>query len=416
MIAAKNKAGERVSIDYAIKGEPYFCPICNQPLIQKHGEIRQPHFAHVGTKKGYPPCRDSWNYDKTDWHIKWQKRFPDFCYEKVVTHGDEKHIADVLVNNLVIEFQHSSISLEDFTERNRFYTSCGYKVVWVFDLTEEREDGKITNPYRENEYMWSYPKKLFREMNFKEVQATIYFQFDSSDDPDTGVLERVTGGYNRFTTFYTDNKRYLSIPEFVKYISKDEQKVIPPKVQKPAVPDAVNGGKTIYDLWEQKFSGMVVLNMVTGKEMIINGKNGEMYRQNRNPSGKIIGKYSNKGPDNKYRYSDYYPVWDADKAVWSLKKSFISNDYLENERIDKEIAELNIAGDTLWHLTLFEPTDVYFCLYNNKYYYFEFINSSRFNAYEFDPASGEIHDECANELLHKLSNKHVWKVYHPKEN
>ena len=44
------------------------------------------------------------------------------------------------MNNTVIEFQHSPIAAEEIAERNRFYTECGHKVVWVFDA-----EGKIKN-------------------------------------------------------------------------------------------------------------------------------------------------------------------------------------------------------------------------------------------------------------------------------
>ena len=116
MLKAIDGFGVSVTIDAAEEGKAYYCPICKQALIQKRGEIREHHFSHIGpkgaNKKNYVPCSDKWHYDKTDWHIQWQKRFSDESYEKVLEFEGKKHIADVLVGDIVIEFQHSNISIE----------------------------------------------------------------------------------------------------------------------------------------------------------------------------------------------------------------------------------------------------------------------------------------------------------------
>lgn len=329
-----------------------------------------------------------------------------------MAHGDEKHIADILINDYIVEFQHSSISLNDFEARNSFYSSCGYKVIWVFDLEEEFSSEKIYKYYGSNEYSWSYPKKLFREMDFKSVQATIYFQFDYCNDENVGVLERVTGGYNRFTQFYTDTRNVLSIPEFIKLLTEGDSKISPQKYDPPVVPDSVDEGKTIYELWKSKYSGIIVKNLVIGNEMLINGKDGRMYRRGHYPNEKIIGKYSNFY-GGKYHYSDYYPVWDEDKAIWTLKVEFISQEYLEREKIHNEIVNRNIAGKKLISLLISTEGQIFHCLLNNKYYLFEFINDNRmvFNAYEFDPPNGEVVGTHCNKEVHKLENELVWEEY-----
>lgn len=414
MIRAVDNDGNSVVIWSAEKGKAYFCPICHQPLIQKRGEQRSYHFAHVGIRSGGTFCTDHWNYDKTDWHIDWQKRFPDDCCEKIISVGTKKHIADVQINNLVIEFQHSPITLSEFRDRNDFYSTAGFKVVWIFDVSEEWESEKIVNDgYPANKYTWSYPRKLFREMEFKQENASLYFQFSDETDEDALVLERVTGGYNRFTQFYTDLNHALSIESFVKYISTEEKKVIPQKENKPEIPETVKGGSTIYELWKPKYSGMVVQNLVTGKEMVINGKDGEMYRQDHNPNKKIIGKYSNVGSDNRYHYSDYYPVWDEDKAVWVLKKAFISQEYLENEKIDTEISKQKIEGERLDYLLFTTPGNVFFCHFDKKYYYFQFVDNTRdrYNVYEFNPEDGEIANCHSNAFVYKMRDKKVWTPY-----
>lgn len=69
----------------------------------------------------------------SEWHKNWQLLFPKECREKMLKRGNVKHIADVLINNYVIEFQHTKIELDEFLDRNKFYTSFGYKLIWIFD-------------------------------------------------------------------------------------------------------------------------------------------------------------------------------------------------------------------------------------------------------------------------------------------
>ena len=81
-----------------------------------------------------------------------------------------------------------------------------------------------------------------------------------------------------------------------------------------------DAGKTVFELWKTTYSAMIIRNLKNKKEMIINGNNGQMFR---NQSGRVVGRYSNKGYDGKFHYSPkYYAVWDADKPIWELVISF----------------------------------------------------------------------------------------------
>ena len=158
MLTAVDISGNKHFIDDVNKDEQYYCPICQQRLMQRRkGEKRRPHFAHYGLRDiQYVPCTDKWKYDKTEWHYNWQLQFPLDNYEYVVDINGKKHIADVLINNTVIEFQHSGITLDEFTERNEFYNAAGYEVIWVFDLQKEFKDGHIHKEIRNgDEYRWS---------------------------------------------------------------------------------------------------------------------------------------------------------------------------------------------------------------------------------------------------------------------
>lgn len=156
---ALDRFGKRIHISEAIKGQEYFCQECEEKLILKKGNIRIKHFAH----KPGSHC-DSWG-EMTEWHLAWQEKFPEECREVVLTKDGVKHKADILINNTVIEFQHSPISHEEFIARNNFYTADGRQLVWVFDMTDRIKD--------ENQSWNGVP--------FKRKQGQ-FFQFDNLND------------------------------------------------------------------------------------------------------------------------------------------------------------------------------------------------------------------------------------------
>ena len=134
MFIANDKNGNRVSSKNAVKGGEYFCPTCGELLTIKalnSEHYKNPYFSHKPNTR----CSDNWEYDMSEWHREWQEKFPEQCREIVLENHGVKHRADVLINNTVIEFQHSPITHEEILERNRFYLSCGHSVVWVFDAT-----------------------------------------------------------------------------------------------------------------------------------------------------------------------------------------------------------------------------------------------------------------------------------------
>lgn len=176
MFFANDQEGKRITIEEAAQGGAYFCPICGGALLvkAKKSEAIREHFAH---KRG-KDC-DSWKHDLSEWHYTWQRSFPKECREVVVQNGEEKHRTDVLINNTVIEFQHSPISAEEIAKRNSFYRECGYKVVWVFDA-----EGKIKNEYRdtldpclcrETDLFWKRPQSKFSKKISQDV--TIFLDY-----------------------------------------------------------------------------------------------------------------------------------------------------------------------------------------------------------------------------------------------
>ena len=183
MIKAKEKNGEPILINNAIKGNVYFCPTCGEPLTIKAQKSKavKPYFSH---KKG-TLCTDTWHYDMSEWHRTWQEKFPEECREVVVEKNGVMHRADVLINKTVIEFQHSPITYEEILERNNFYLSCGYRVVWVFDamsptykIKNKNKNNNCIDPMKckENDLCWNRAKSQFKPIFKNGVKVYIQYK------------------------------------------------------------------------------------------------------------------------------------------------------------------------------------------------------------------------------------------------
>ena len=65
--------------------------------------------------------------------MKWKRLVPKHCCEVICQKDGEKHRADILTESgVVVELQHSAISVDEIQERERFY---GEKMIWLFDAT-----------------------------------------------------------------------------------------------------------------------------------------------------------------------------------------------------------------------------------------------------------------------------------------
>lgn len=184
MFIALNESGERVEIRDAVKNNKYFCPVCGEPLTIRAADSLavKMHFAH---KRG-TQC-DDWKHDMSEWHYNWQQCFPKECREVVVENNGEKHRADILIGNTVIEFQHSPITGEEINKRNQFYTSCGHSVFWVFDATNKikniNKDGPI-DPMQCNksDLCWKRARREFINQMPEEVMIFLQYGLTVSNE------------------------------------------------------------------------------------------------------------------------------------------------------------------------------------------------------------------------------------------
>lgn len=155
------------------------CEGCGSKMIGRFGSIKVPHWSHESSDE----C-DKWHEPKTQWHIKWQDKFPKDCQEKIVKDENGKyHIADVVIGNLVIEFQHSPISIGEIIERSEFYRKNVGNIFWVFDRdTDENNNVKnfFIKPFIDREsglkfssYEWKYKSGKYKIMIDEKIPYSI---------------------------------------------------------------------------------------------------------------------------------------------------------------------------------------------------------------------------------------------------
>lgn len=209
MFYAENAISKHVHISEASKDEQYTCPCCGSVLIQKRGRIKAHHFAHEKDS-----ICDSWADGMTPWHMNWQSNFSRCQCEQKLTIGKDTHIADVMIRNVVVEFQHSGISSEEFKKRCIFYSMDRRKLIWVLDAlgwsilradNGKREYGK---------YHWSRPKHFLSDINpDNEYEIEIFLHI--SENTLIHVNRLIAYSNRPYEWFYATS---FSIHDFTEYL------------------------------------------------------------------------------------------------------------------------------------------------------------------------------------------------------
>lgn len=168
--------GEKLEAQPKLKGT---CRNCGGEMVAKCGRVKVWHWSH----KSQPPC-DPWWESETEWHRNWKDNFPKEWQE--IIHQDtvtgEKHIADVKNPfGLVIEFQHSTMPLEEMQAREAFYG----EMIWIVDGLRGDLDKNYFNmglnhsPIQKNPlayavHWWGKSRLLH---NWGESKAKVYIDF-----------------------------------------------------------------------------------------------------------------------------------------------------------------------------------------------------------------------------------------------
>ncbi len=232
MFLACDAQGELVYAQSSQKGQQYNCWACRQRVLLKKGSIKVPHFAHERNSL----C-NGWNYrPMTQWHRAMQQYFSSTEVTMENKKTGERHIADAVVRNgrdsIVFEFQHSSISSVEVRGRTDFYLNMGYKVVWVFDLTDKFK--KTIDPWGPQEdgiYCWKNPFKSLQHLPLYKLHDRVRILFYWKEYDSSGnCMERlnpvcwtpVKEEYNDLIRDYSPDFRMFAISKQI-VISKDKK-------------------------------------------------------------------------------------------------------------------------------------------------------------------------------------------------
>lgn len=155
------------------------CICCNTEVRAYCGLERVHHWKHIQAIE----C-DSWSEGETEWHRDWKNNFDSNQQEIVKFDPDsgEKHIADVYIesNDLVLEFQHSPIHIEEIKARESFYK----RMIWVVDVLPYKENVSfhrdISDAFRK--YVDSVWEEKHRQIAKLEKQGKFKEANDMVDD------------------------------------------------------------------------------------------------------------------------------------------------------------------------------------------------------------------------------------------
>ncbi|MBI3398175.1 MAG: hypothetical protein HZB81_07660 [Deltaproteobacteria bacterium] len=154
MLVANNQKGNRCKAWLTEKPEcPFYCPKCQEAVILKKGRIKAHHFAHK------PPVTCQYGTGESQKHWKAKKAI----YEALVDHPhckkcDLERMLDgvrpdvsLYINNVpvAIEFQNSTIEIEEIKRRAHRYLQLGIHLIWLMPECKpsgfkEADDGKKT--------------------------------------------------------------------------------------------------------------------------------------------------------------------------------------------------------------------------------------------------------------------------------
>jgi Competence protein CoiA-like family len=135
LIAVSRVTKTRVEAKAVDRSHPCECPECREHLVYKHGRIVQCHFAH----KARTNC--SLSAGETIRHLQMKEQMSKWFSERFIFSELEVCLvpcrrADIVLpgRKIVVECQHSPISIDEWSCRTADYEKYGYAVMWIWDI------------------------------------------------------------------------------------------------------------------------------------------------------------------------------------------------------------------------------------------------------------------------------------------
>lgn len=142
-------------------------------LYLTNGEKNKPHFRHKN-------AIDMNSNNMSEWHIEWQSNFPmteQWFSSKYNTQITPRRADVVLTNNIILEIQHSEITLSEVTNRNHDYNLHNMKIMWIIDGERTTICNLINGRYLltfDNADKWKYASFIYNTNIYLDIDGKIF--------------------------------------------------------------------------------------------------------------------------------------------------------------------------------------------------------------------------------------------------
>lgn len=164
----------KIHLNEADKEVTYYCYDCGGEVFKKTSKDLNDFFCH----KNLNYCiSHSNNREMSFWHLIFRIFFNKNECEYRCLIDDELHIADINSGNVVIELQHSNVSIKEFNSRNSAYRKKEQVVIWIFDIT-----GRNSKQECPKDMNYKIPQPCLEGYDFdkqRENGVYIYFHFSN---------------------------------------------------------------------------------------------------------------------------------------------------------------------------------------------------------------------------------------------
>ena len=228
MITALNENKEIIHADKAIRGENYYCPRCEAPLIFKNGQYRISHFAHKADGCGFGSGESLRHqelklkskeliecaFENSDLELEFSQaesrigdKFADYHFKV----KDGLEVAVEIADGL---------SGDDIKEKTEYYSSRGVYTLWLYDYRQFRRALLHNREFRVRKPMKSLHTMGYGHINsidndgFASIHFNTVYRYSSYGVryplKDTKTLEGIVGDYF-YPYTYKPNEKYNSL-------------------------------------------------------------------------------------------------------------------------------------------------------------------------------------------------------------
>lgn len=235
MITALNENKEIIHADKAIRGENYYCPRCEAPLIFRNGQYRIPHFAHKADGCGFG-SGESLRHQELKLKVKEliESAYENSIYELEVSQAEAKigdKFADYFFKDkrgveVAIEIA-DGLSGDAIKEKTEYYSSRGVYTLWLYDHQQFRRGLRHNREFRVSKPMKSLHGMGYGHINTIDNDGFFAIHFDRvprfSDSgllyylKDTKFLKSTVGNI-LYPYTYEPSKKYNSLNDKEVYL------------------------------------------------------------------------------------------------------------------------------------------------------------------------------------------------------